>query len=62
MNEHEAALRNFIDDTLSQARQGGYKVRSAKNWIFGAISFCYHAGLISTDAHRKFLEEYSLLE
>lgn len=57
-NKWEAALKEYIKNTLNHARQHGYGIETAKSWLFGAIDFCFCADLIDTGTYNKLLNEF----
>lgn len=62
MNDYEADLRKHINSTLNHAQQCGYGIETARSWLFGAIDFCFGAGLIDTDTYDKLLNEFVFVE
>lgn len=52
-NEHEVALKEYMESTLNRARQRGWPIKTVKSWVFGAIDFNYHAGLIDGYAYTR---------
>lgn len=62
MNDYEAALRKYINNTLNHAQQRRYGIETAKSWLFGAIDFCFCADLINADTYNKLLDEFVFVE